>query len=72
MKRVFVKWRDSRLYLTQISQDDLTDVAIIESIGFLVEEKEDSYVIAGDLLDEDMRRVIVIPRENIVNFNVLK
>jgi hypothetical protein len=40
-------------------------VAIVESVGFVILENAEKIVLAGDLIDDDVRRVIVIPKENI-------
>jgi len=60
-----VKWRDSNLYITQTNGDDL-EVSIIESTGYLIQETEDRIVLAGDLVNGEYRRVLVIPKENIL------
>lgn len=62
-----IKWRDSHIYITQEPRDFDFDVAIIESVGFVISENAKEIVLAGDIInDEDVRRVIVIPKENIV------
>lgn len=60
-----VKWRDSNLYITQTDGKNL-EVSILESVGYVVEDDEDKIVLAGDLIDNEYRRVIVIPKENII------
>lgn len=54
------------MYITQEQRDADFSPAVIESIGFLLKETKTEIVLAGDLLDEDVRRVIVIPKENII------
>jgi hypothetical protein len=69
MKKGFVKvveWRDSTLHITQEPIDTKWEVQIITSIGFVVYEDKKIIVLAGDTLNEDVRRVIVIPKENII------
>ena len=66
MKIKTIKWRDSRLYITQESVDSDWQPCIITSVGFVLEEDSDKIVLAGDLADDDVRRVLVIPKENIV------
>lgn len=66
MKVKKVKWRDSRMYITQCGKDEEWGVEIMTSVGFVVEETKNHIVLAGDLVGEELRRVIVIPRENIV------
>lgn len=62
-----VRWRDNRLYITQCSKDDKFEVAVICSVGYVVSEDKKQIVLAGDVLDDgDVRRVIVIPKENIL------
>ena len=60
-----VRWRDSRMYITQCNKEDKFDVATICSVGYVVKDTKDSIVLAGDVLDDgDIRRVIIIPKEN--------
>ena len=67
MKVKTVKWRDSNIYLTQCGRDDDFKTAIITSIGYVVGEDKHQIVLAGDLVGEDVRRAIVIPKENIIH-----
>ncbi len=43
------------------------DYATIISVGFILEQDKSKVVLAGDVLGEDVRRVLVIPRENIIS-----
>lgn len=62
-----IRWRDSQMYLTQSNKEDTFEVSIICSVGYVVSEDKSKIVLAGDVLDNgDVRRVIVIPKENIV------
>lgn len=61
-----VVWRDSSMYIQQEPIDTEWDVKLLTSIGFVIQEDKKQITLAGDLLDEDCRRVIVIPKENIV------
>jgi len=62
-----IKWRDSKMYITQQSKDDLFEVATICSVGYVVQEDKTKIVLAGDVLDDgEIRRIIVIPKENII------
>lgn len=65
MKIRKIKWRDSRMYIVQEPMQDFS-VCVIESVGFVIKETKDIIVLAGDLVDDEFRRVIVIPKENIV------
>ena len=63
-----VKWRDSSIYLTQCARDDDFAIEEITSMGELISFDEYQIVLAGDTLSNgDVRRVIVIPRENIIS-----
>ncbi len=55
------------MYILQCERDADFGYAIIESIGFLIHEDTKKYVIAGDLVDQDVRRAIVIPKENVIS-----
>jgi hypothetical protein len=61
-----IKWRDSRMYITQCAIDDDFEVCVIISTGFVIKEDKKQIVLAGDIVDRDVRRVIVIPKENIL------
>jgi hypothetical protein len=61
-----IKWRDSRMYIQQEVNDGVWSVCEITSIGFVIHEDKDKIVLAGDFVGEDVRRVIVIPKENII------
>lgn len=54
------------MYITQMEKNHEWDVSVITSIGFVIEETKDHIVLAGDVLEEDVRRAIVIPKENII------
>ena len=60
------------MYLTQCERDDDFEIAYITSIGEVISEDEEKIVLAGDVLDDDVRRVIAIPRENIVKEKILR
>lgn len=42
-------------------------VCEIETTGFLIQEDKTKLVLCQDLIDEDYRGVIVIPKENIIS-----
>lgn len=71
-KIVRVSWRDSRLYIRQCEKDDDFAYCVLFSVGFVIQEDKEQIVLSGDLVDGDVRRVIVIPRENIINIKNLK
>jgi len=54
------------MYIFQCEIDDKFDYCIIKSIGYLISKDKEKYVIAGDIVDGDIRRVIVIPKENVI------
>lgn len=54
------------MYIAQHDRDLDYEVCVIESVGFVIEENKDYVVLAGDLVDDEVRRTIVIPRENFV------
>ncbi len=56
------------MHLTQCHKNDTFDVSVIISSGFVVSENKKQIVLAGDLVDQDgdIRRVIIIPKENII------
>lgn len=62
-----VKWRDSCVLRDQQTIDADFDVAIMESVGFVLQEDAKKLVLAGELLENgNARRIIVIPKENII------
>lgn len=61
-----IKWRDSQMFLTQIENVPPWEVSEITSVGFVLDEDDDRIVLAGDMVGKDVRRVIVIPKENII------
>jgi hypothetical protein len=65
-KPIVIKWRDSRMYINQLEDDHNFDICIITSCGFVVDEDDEKIVIAGDLVDDDVRRAVAIPKENII------
>lgn len=71
-KPVEVIWRDSNMYLTQCNKDDGFTYETIISYGNLIQENDEQIVIAGDCMQDDVRRVIVIPNENIISLKKLK
>jgi hypothetical protein len=66
-----IEWRDSSMQITQEPQDSKWEVECLASVGFVLVEDNDKIVLAGDLLEGDCRRVIVIPKENITRNKTL-
>ncbi len=74
MKKIYhITWRDSRRYVYQLDQtkEDFS-VCEIDTIGFFVEEDKEKIVLTQDLIDDEVRGVIVIPKENIIKKRVIK
>lgn len=73
MKQKIVKitWRDSHRYMYQMEDTLDCEVTIIESVGFLTYKDKNKVIIAQDLIDEDLRGVLVIPKENIIEIKNL-
>ena len=67
MEKIEIIWRDSNIYLTQCNIDDNFKYETISSLGYLIQEDDEQITIAGDILGEDARRIIVIPKENIIS-----
>lgn len=61
-----IVWRDSNIYITQCNREDDFKIEVINSFGKIIQENEEKIVLAGDLIGEEVRRVIVIPKENII------
>lgn len=54
------------MHITQEPRNAEWELQIITSVGFVIHEDKEKIVLAGDLLGEDVRRAIVIPKENII------
>lgn len=74
MKIVEVIWRDSQRYLVQMSltESKTTEVAVINTVGYLVRRNDKEVVVAQDVMDDDIRGVVVIPVENITKIKIVK
>jgi len=68
-KIISVDWRDSNMYIEQCNKDDDFQILEITSIGRLIYTDSTKIVIAGDVIGDDVRRVIVIPKENIIGLS---
>ena len=58
-----VKWRDSRVYLEQCPIDSDFEICEIKSVGYVIEESDKHIVLAREVLEDDARGLIVIPKE---------
>lgn len=67
MKILKITWRDSRRYIYQMEKTEECSIVEIITIGFLVKEDKKSIVLCQDLIDEDIRGVMCIPKENIIS-----
>lgn len=65
MKIVRVTWRDSHRYMYQMHPTEEVSVTVIESCGYLVSQNKKQIVLCQDVIGDDIRGVIVIPRENV-------
>ncbi len=54
------------MYNAQGESDYPFEVSIFTSVGFLLKENEDSFVITRDIIGNDVRGALVIPKENII------
>lgn len=72
-KMVKIKWLDSNIYNEQGSINDDLKIATIESVGYLLKENEDSIAIARDLIGDDSRGTLVIPKVCILErYDIIK
>ena len=63
-----IMWNDSNMYITQTHISEDWKTCVIESVGYVIEDTKSHVVLAGDCVgDDEVRRVIVIPKENILN-----
>lgn len=67
MKVLKIIWRDSSMYHVQGDSNYPFEVSVFESVGFLLKENKDSFVIARDIIGDESRSVIIIPKENIIS-----
>lgn len=68
---ILVKWSDSRMYIIEETRDSDFDIATITSVGVLIHEDKEKIILAGDVIDDDVRRVIAIPKVNILEKKVI-
>lgn len=57
-----IRWVDSNHSPHQMSEDELLEPVEIISVGFLVKETKDYVVLARELIEDDYRGVIAIPK----------
>jgi hypothetical protein len=72
MDKVEVIWSDSKMYITQSSLDEDYSYCTMSSIGYVIKKNKDILVLAGDIVDDEVRRVIVIPMDNIKSIKKIK
>jgi hypothetical protein len=77
VKMVRVRWTDSCVYHDAQILDADFHVAIMESVGFVLQDTDEHLTLAGELMTDGTenamgRRIITIPRENIKNCKELK
>lgn len=72
MKDIYkIEWRDSRRYLYQMDSKESFSVCTVITVGHLIEEDKEQITLSQDLIDEEIRGVICIPKENIVSKKML-
>lgn len=72
-KLAIIKWSDSNMYITQADRDLDWKIAEIVSVGFIIREDKESIVLAGEIIDnDDVRRVIAIPKVNVLSRKICK
>ncbi len=71
-----ITWRDSNRYIEQCHKDDNFEVEHIKTVGFVIKETENQFVLAQDSMqivqNEDYRGIIAIPKENVLDIVSLK
>lgn len=73
MRIVKIHWRDSRIFLSELKlSEGPFDIAIIETVGILLETTSEGRLIARDFIAEEgqessYRGLIIIPSENIIS-----
>lgn len=68
---VKIKWRDSQRYTLQMERIDDFSICEIVTVGWLIEKRKDGYLLSQDLIDDDIRGIIIIPKENIIQISYL-
>lgn len=66
LRPVVCSWRDSKIYYGQTNSEDKYECCVIKTCGFFLGYSETSILIARDLVDDDERGVIAIPKENVI------
>ena len=73
MKVVQITWLDSHRYMYQMDRDEAVNPTLIRTVGYLVKEDGNNYVLAQEEIGEGIRGVIVIPKVNVtlvLEFNI--
>lgn len=71
MKIIKVTWRDSHRYMYQMDPEDEVSTTEIQTVGWLVRKQNKDLVIAQDYIEGDIRGVMVIPHENVIEMETL-
>jgi hypothetical protein len=72
VKNIEVTWRDSQIYVSQVGISEIFEVCTLTSVGYLVSKNTKQVVLARDVVNDDVRGVLVIPRENITKLRRLR
>lgn len=67
---VYIHWVDSNIMHDQTSE--VIKPATIQTVGYLIQEKGEYVTVARDLIDEEWRGQISIPRECIMSIRKVK
>ena len=72
MKKVEVRWIDSKVYLDQVPEGEIEPPCQVTSVGYLVKEFPEWIAIARERIDGEWRGVITIPKVAIEETKELK
>ena len=66
-------WEDSNMYITQTHISEDWKTCWVESVGYSIEETKEYIVLVGDMIfSDEVRRIIVIPKNSIKSRRKLK
>ena len=63
---VIILWRDSKIYYGQTNNDEEYDCEDMQTVGFWLGWRNRAAIVARDLVGDEERGVIAIPKENII------